>query len=388
MNHSDCNVHHRRWTQGAHRACAIALALTLQLTLQTAVANGNSSSNTPCLRSAGDMQQACKFDTADDLQESIARCRQLAANDERRSCYADAYAERRENREICGAQFQARTQACKLLGERRYLDPLTDPANSFIDPNDIPALYPNNPYLILQAGHTFVLAEEDAFVVVHVTDESREILGAQCRIVVDIVVEEGIDEEDGEVDYEAVEVTDDWFAQDTESNVYYCGEVARNYDDGVLRDLDGSFEAGLDYAFAGFLIKAMPTPPMVHRQEYALGEAEDILEYLELNATPSPAEGGDNEAFPCAGGCLKTREFAPLEPEGSEFKYFLPGVGFVLAVALENGEITGEREELVCSGDSLEVLSDPVCGIEDPDELLEDLCELSEAFCEDDDDDD
>ena len=57
--------------------------------------------------------------------------------------------------------------------------------------------------------------------------------------------------------------------------------------------------------------------------------------------------------------------------------------GFVLGVALEDGEITGERDELVCIGDSLDILADPGCGIEDVDKLREELCKLSpDAFCE------
>ena len=82
---------------------------------------------------------------------------------------------------------------------------------------------------------------------------------------------------------------------------------------------------------------------------------------------------------------MQTFEFAPIEPESTEFKYYLPGTGFVLAVAMEDGELTGEREELVCLGDSLDVLSDdPDCGIADPELLLEELCALSpDAFCGD-----
>jgi hypothetical protein len=49
---------------------------------------------------------------------------------------------------------------------------------------------------------------------------------------------------------------------------------------------------------------------------------------------------------------------------------------------MEDGEITGEREELVCVGDSLDVLDDPACGIDDPDALVEALCAQSSAFCE------
>ncbi|NND36159.1 MAG: hypothetical protein HKN81_03395, partial [Gammaproteobacteria bacterium] len=93
-------------------------------------------------------------------------------------------------------------------------------------------------------------------------------------------------------------------------------------------------------------------------------------------------EGGDNELFPCAPlGCLKTFDFAPIEPESTEFKYYRPGVGFVLAVAMEDGEFTGEREELMCVGDSLDVLNN--CGIDDPDMLREELCALApDTFCD------
>ena len=89
-------------------------------------------------------------------------------------------------------------------------------------------------------------------------------------------------------------------------------------------------------------------------------------------------------AFSCAanGGCVKTEEFIPPEPESGEFKYFLAGIGFVLGVGLEDGEPTGERDELLCVGDSLDVLSDPACGIADVAQLKEELCRLSPAFCD------
>jgi hypothetical protein len=166
--------------------------------------------------------------------------------------------------------------------------------------------------------------------------------------------------------------------------VYYCGEIARNYEDGVLVDLDGSFEAGRDYAKAGVLIKAMPEAGDAHRQEFFLGEAEDVIRYVDTMAVPPVEEGGENPDFPCApAGCVKTEEFIPPEPEAGEYKYFLAGTGFVLGVALEDGEITGERDELVCVGPSLAILEDPDCGIDDPEQLLEELCRLSpDAFCE------
>jgi hypothetical protein len=119
-----------------------------------------------------------------------------------------------------------------------------------------------------------------------------------------------------------------------------------------------------------------------------LGEAEDVIRYVSVNEARPPEEGGENpnDAFNCAmhGGCVKTEEFIPTEPEAGEFQYFLAGVGFVLGVGLENGEITGETDELMCIGDSLDILTDPACGIEDADKLRETPCRLSpDAFCED-----
>ena len=126
-----------------------------------------------------------------------------------------------------------------------------------------------------------------------------------------------------------------------------------------------------------------PTVGGAHRQEFALGEAEDLVEYVDLAGVPTAEMGGENAAFPCApDGCLQTFDSSPLDPESTEFKFYLAGVGFVLAVSLEDGELTGEREELVCSGDSLDVLFDPSCEINDPAELLDQLCKMSpEAFC-------
>lgn len=343
---------------------------------------------TGCDQTAEIMLQACKHDVRDNFYETLANCENLAHRSERNACSREAYAARSEEHEFCHEVSGARVEACEILGENRYdTDPLLD--NEFIDPDLVPDVYSANPYVSVAAGHTYVLrAGEDweETVVVHVTEDTREILGVLCRVVVDIVVETSIDEDSGEVEYEAVEVTDDWFAQTTAGDVVYCGEISRNYEDGVLRDLDGSFEAGIDFAKSGFLTLNTPVWGLAHRQEFALGEAEDIIHYIGIGTAPTEAEGGNNpnSKYSCGTDlCLQTFDFAPIEPESTEHKYYLPGTGFVLAVAMEDSEITGEREELLCVGDSLDVLSDdPDCGIADAELLLEELCALSpDAFC-------
>ncbi len=105
---------------------------------------------------------------------------------------------------------------------------------------------------------------------------------------------------------------------------------------------------------------------------------------MSLATGPSEAEGGDVAAYPCNGACLQTYEVNPHDPGQAEYKYYLPGTGFVLASKLEDGEPTGEREEVTCIGDSLDIIDDPSCGIADPAALAEALCLWApEALCAD-----
>jgi hypothetical protein len=73
-----------------------------------------------------------------------------------------------------------------------------------------------------------------------------------------------------------------------------------------------------------------------YRQEWALGEAEDMASIVSVDADIEvPFENG--------GSILQTREFTPISPDALEFKYFVPGVGFVLEV----DPASGERLELI-----------------------------------------
>ena len=356
--------------------------------------NGHHDSSN-CERSASSMLRACYYDVRDDLNETFASCQHIADRGDRWACYASAYSAKSEDSEECGAVHEARLEACAVLDEDRYdPDPLLDPANFFVDPNEDPGL--TNPYISVEEGHTYVLRageiDEDSgvmvpeeLVIVHVTGETRDVLDVPCRIVVDIVFE--VEEEDGEVEYTVVEATDDLFALNTAGEVFYCGEVSRNFEDGVLRDLDGSFEAGIEWAKAGTLMLWTPIPGLAHRTEFAPGEAEDIIQYVTTEGGPTEDQGDEVEGFECDGGCLQTFDFAPLDPESTEFKFYLPDIGFVLAVGMEDGEVV-EREELACVGDALDTLYDAQCGIGDADEvdaLIEELCKVSpDAFCADD----
>ena len=73
-----------------------------------------------------------------------------------------------------------------------------------------------------------------------------------------------------------------------------------------------------------------------YRQEFSLGNAEDLAEVKSLSAHVTVPYGSFNN-------CLKTLESSSLAPGDLEHKFYAAGVGNLLTVDLA----TGEREELV-----------------------------------------
>ncbi len=133
----------------------------------------------------------------------------------------------------------------------------------------------------------------------------------------------------------------DWFAQDVDGNVWYCGEIAENFEmfagddreERELVDIEGSWKHGRDTAEAGIL---MPFEPVVGGLEKLFGEAENAMEILSLEGDTSTPGAS------CNGMCLVTPDFSPIDPDGEENKYYLSGAGIILEVDLE----TGARVEL------------------------------------------
>ena len=201
-----------------------------------------------------------------------------------------------------------------------------------LDPADFSTTI-DNPYWPMRPGSRWVYRETDSEggeqrVVVTVTDRTKRIAnGVEARVVHDEVTEDG----------KPVEVTDDWYAQDRDGNVWYLGEHTTEYEDGKPVSTAGSFEAGKDGAEAGIIMPARPAPGMTYRQEYLEGEAEDKGAIV---ATDQQAEVPAGH-YP---GALMTRDVNPLEPKILEFKFYARGVGPVLAVSVSGGS---DREELV-----------------------------------------
>lgn len=164
----------------------------------------------------------------------------------------------------------------------------------------------NNPYFPLLPGSRWVYNGtsdgEAEQVVVVVTGERRTISGISATVVRDTVTIAG----------EVVEDTYDWYAQDRDGNVWYLGEAVQDFENGQVVSTAGSWEAGVDGAYPGIVMKADPKVGDAYRQEYYRGEAEDLGEVLEV--------GTDR---------VLTEEWNPLEPEVVEQKAYERGVGLV-----------------------------------------------------------
>ena len=191
----------------------------------------------------------------------------------------------------------------------------------------------DNPYWPMAVGSEWVYRETDQEgaeqkVVVTVLDKTKRIAnGVEARVVHDVVTEDG----------KFVEVTDDWYAQDAEGNIWYLGEATTEYENGKPVSKSGSFEAGVDGAEAGIIMPADPVPGLSYRQEYYEGEAEDVGSIVATGEQAEVPAGHYKDA-------VMTRDVNPLEPKILEFKFFAPNVGPVLAVSVSGGS---DREELI-----------------------------------------
>jgi hypothetical protein len=193
----------------------------------------------------------------------------------------------------------------------------------------------DNPYWPMSPGSKWVYTETDTTgtkqkVVVEVTDKTKLIAnGVEARVILDTVTEDGV----------PVEITEDWYAQDSAGNVWYLGEYVTNYENGKVVDHGGSFEAGADGAQAGIAMPANPEPGLTYRQEYYKGEAEDKAGVITVGKEQVQVPFGYfNEDV------LMTRDLVPTEPKVQELKFYAPGVGPLLSVHTDGA---GGRAALV-----------------------------------------
>ena len=136
-----------------------------------------------------------------------------------------------------------------------------------------------------------------------------------------------------------VEDTKDWFAQDLAGNVWYLGEDTLECPC-PGGSTEGSWESGdLNEADGGFIMLAEPRVGDRYYQEFSRKVAEDQAKVLSFLNEPLCLGSGA-----CYDDVLLTMETSRLDPGVVEFKYYAPGVGFILAEIVKGGI---ERTELV-----------------------------------------
>ena len=163
---------------------------------------------------------------------------------------------------------------------------------------------------------------------VYVTEDTKRVQGVKTRVVWDRVWLDG----------ELIEDTKDWYAQDKQGNVWYFGEDSKELVLGNVVSTKGSWEAGIDGAQPGIIMKANLRVGEIYQQEYSKGVAEDMAEILALGERV-------NVPYRTFSNCLKTKEWNPLELTGDEEnRYYCSSIG---TIVLEESIESGERVELI-----------------------------------------
>jgi hypothetical protein len=227
-----------------------------------------------CQRTAYRALSAARFGHREALNLALGNCLNITDDVERAECVLEAFVEYFEGIEESEDQFDARMDLCDLIGGEAY-----DPD---IDPGDFSSVIDNPDYPIVP-GTTLT---------------SEKATG--------------------------------------DGNVWYFGEISKNFEDGQLTDLDGSWFAGAGGAKPGIIMHASPVVGTTYRQEWFLGEAEDVATTLALDAAADVPYGSFVN-------CVQTLDFTPIEPDAQEHKFYAAGIGVVLEIDI----VEDERLELI-----------------------------------------
>jgi hypothetical protein len=240
------------------------------------------------------------------------------------------------NRAPLAILLTAALAACTAAPDAGSADPSSQvagmPAASERDEPYAPEIDPatfveavDNPYFPLAPGTLWVYEgsgdAEGETDTVEVLTETRTVMGVVCTAVRDVVSMDG----------EPVEVTEDWYAQDADGNVWYFGEETAEYENGEVVSTAGAWEAGVDGAQPGIIMPAEPQVGVTYRQEFYAGEAEDMAKAVEIGASATVPQGSFTDV-------LVTEDWTPLEPEVAERKSYAPGLGLVREEQVRGGD--------------------------------------------------
>ncbi len=301
----------RKYIQGAAWAALTALSFAIQ----PATVRAESSA---CDRTTAAAHASCNLQSASDFKLALGKCANFKSSSDREKCRKRAGKDKKEALELCDAQAKGRRQVCNQVGNGPF-DPVINPADF--------STTINNPLLPLKPGSVFVYQNisNNAEVIITVTNKTIMLAGVTCRVVHDVNKVGGVIEED----------TLDYYAQHKDGSVWYFGEDTISFEDGIA-STEGSWRAGLDGAKPGIVMLGAQPLGKTYRQEFQLGEAEDVARTVAVNQHVEVPYGTFNNAF-------VTKDSTPVEPGKFEKKYYVPNVGMVLA----HNPQTGEREELV-----------------------------------------
>ncbi len=127
-----------------------------------------------------------------------------------------------------------------------------------------------------------------------------------------------------------VEQTRDYYAQDTDGNVWYMGEDVKNYeydDDGNLIDTNSNstWRAGVNKARPGWAMPAEQIVGQKYFQEHA--PLDDALDEGQTYAIEKQLKVGSV----VYANVLQVFERTRVEPDAAEFKFYAPGIGLIRA---------------------------------------------------------
>jgi hypothetical protein len=184
-----------------------------------------------------------------------------------------------------------------------------DPSN-FTDPKP-------NPYFPLEPGTVSIYRgtedNERLLERLTITNDTKVIQGVTTTVVHDIIWANG----------RLAEKTTDWYAPDNDGDVWYFGEATAVYDEqGHVITTEGSWEAGVNGAFAGTIMPADPHPTDAYRQEIYRGHAEDQAWIVQRHARVRVPYGRFDQV-------VQSFEWTRLEPHVMAAKLYAPGLGIV-----------------------------------------------------------
>ncbi len=187
-----------------------------------------------CAQTTSIMDQACGIQAKADYGVAVATCNNDADEATRKSCLSQAKDDFASAKDDCSGQSQARQSVCGKVGPGPY-DPVIDPSN-FTNSTSITNSFLPFPvgriwtYDIINKGDT-APSQIDT---VEVTNQTITLLGVKCVAVHDYQVDAKTNE--------LTEDTYDFYAQDSQGNVWYFGESSTTYDEWFHRQHGGILE--------------------------------------------------------------------------------------------------------------------------------------------------